>query len=482
MIADVLMLEGIGARGGGILPKYAMMDPDLSLESKTIYAYFCSMAGSGKTAFPGRDTILSQLRIGKNAYYNHFNLLKENDYIKVVQQRAINNPKFLRNVYYIVSNPPKYKLLKAELDSESRLMYTGLKSGGYGYIPYLVMTDLRLDIKAKGVYAYLCTYTGAGAAAFPKLDAMLNHLQISHDTYRKYMRQLSSLGYITVTRRRSANGKLLGNDYFINENPQPEPKNRDTVSEPEPKNRDTVLEPEPKNKDTVSEPEPKNGDTVSEPEPKNGDTVLEPEPKNRDTVSEPEPKNRDTVSEPEPKKRDTENRDINMTNIYTSSISSSSSVKEIEEYIRGVVSIQKITNRDEEDAAQIVYNLFITELAEIWYNGLHTGVGQEHIKGLERLLADGLLTDFANTTIQQYCAVLRSRQIIHPKKYMRSCAENAIVSVQLEKHMGNQSESRICVNRPPNTFHNFQQRTVDYDKIVLERMQERIRNDSPGVS
>ena len=36
---DLLRIEGIGCKGYGIIPKYVMLDTDLSIESKSIYAY-----------------------------------------------------------------------------------------------------------------------------------------------------------------------------------------------------------------------------------------------------------------------------------------------------------------------------------------------------------------------------------------------------------------------------------------------------------
>jgi hypothetical protein len=47
---DELRIEGIKYKGYGVLPKYVMIDPDLTIEAKGIYAYFCSYAGSGNTA------------------------------------------------------------------------------------------------------------------------------------------------------------------------------------------------------------------------------------------------------------------------------------------------------------------------------------------------------------------------------------------------------------------------------------------------
>ena len=71
-LSSVLCVEGVNCKGYGLLAKYAMMDHELSLESKTVYAYLCSLSGSGTYTFPCRDTILNDLQICKSAYYKYF--------------------------------------------------------------------------------------------------------------------------------------------------------------------------------------------------------------------------------------------------------------------------------------------------------------------------------------------------------------------------------------------------------------------------
>ena len=69
---DLLQVQGRMALGYGIIPKLAMQDQRLTIEAKAIYSYFCSYAGAGTTAFPGRNKILHDLKISKDRYYNHF--------------------------------------------------------------------------------------------------------------------------------------------------------------------------------------------------------------------------------------------------------------------------------------------------------------------------------------------------------------------------------------------------------------------------
>lgn len=217
---DILRVEGVNCKGFGILPKFVMLDPDLTIESKTIYSYFCSFAGNGTTAFPKRDTILFNLRINKDTYYKHLKLLTEQGYLKITQERTEAST-FTHNIFTLVSNPKKFKEATPTNEEEkeiySKICFSGLKSTGYGMIPKAVMLDTRLDIKAKGLYAYLCSFTGAGDAAFPEKSNILYQLSISHNTYNKYLKQLVSLNYILVKQRNK--GRFDVNDYYLLDNP-----------------------------------------------------------------------------------------------------------------------------------------------------------------------------------------------------------------------------------------------------------------------
>ena len=218
-----LRVVGINYKGYGQLPKYVMLDPDLTIEAKGIYAYFCSYAGGGNSAFPGRDKILADLKISKNAYYRHFNLLKSQGYILVKQNNIYSDEgmRFKKNIYVLVSNPKKFKdkLENGQGTLEyAQIAFSGLAAIGYGTIPKAVMLDNRLPLKAKAIYAYLCSFTGSGNSAFPKKSNMLFHLSISEKAYYKYYKLLTSLNYITVIQRH-VNGKLSVNDYYLNDMP-----------------------------------------------------------------------------------------------------------------------------------------------------------------------------------------------------------------------------------------------------------------------
>lgn len=102
---DIIQMQGVNALGFGIIPKMVMQDKRLTIQAKAIYSYFCSYAGAGKTAFPGRKKIMADLKISKECYYKHFNLLKEHGYIEAYQEKDENGA-FCRNVYTLIESIP----------------------------------------------------------------------------------------------------------------------------------------------------------------------------------------------------------------------------------------------------------------------------------------------------------------------------------------------------------------------------------------
>lgn len=106
---DILKVEGVNAKGFGIIPKLVMQDRRLTRDAKAIYAYFKSFAGAGNTAFPSIKKICYDLGFGKEeTYRKHFNLLKKYDYIKVQQERN-KKGRWGRNIYTLIErpNPPE---------------------------------------------------------------------------------------------------------------------------------------------------------------------------------------------------------------------------------------------------------------------------------------------------------------------------------------------------------------------------------------
>ena len=105
-LENLLLVEGVNAQGYGTIPKLVMKDRRLTPQAKAIYAYFCSYAGCGSTAFPKVSQIMYDLNISNKTYYKHFDLLTEFGYITVVKIKKEGN-KFDNNIYKLNTNPKK---------------------------------------------------------------------------------------------------------------------------------------------------------------------------------------------------------------------------------------------------------------------------------------------------------------------------------------------------------------------------------------
>lgn len=86
---------------------------------------------------------------------------------------------------------------------------------GYGIIHKSVMQDHRISIKAKALYAYLCSYAGNTAVAFPSVALTCRDLGITKTSYYKYREELVKAGHITVERQRGDRDKFKNNIYRI---------------------------------------------------------------------------------------------------------------------------------------------------------------------------------------------------------------------------------------------------------------------------
>lgn len=98
---------------------------------------------------------------------------------------------------------------------ENKLNITGINSNGFGIIAKLVMQDRNLSLCAKGVYAYFCSYAGAGNICFPSRKKMCYDLGISQNTLSKYLKELIKSSYVSCEQIKE-NGKFSHNVYTIN--------------------------------------------------------------------------------------------------------------------------------------------------------------------------------------------------------------------------------------------------------------------------
>ena len=196
---DKLKVVGIDEKGYGKVYKIVMRDRAIPLTAKALYAYFCSYAGAGSTVFPSRDKIMKDLHLAKNTFTKYLNLLIESKYISRHRTAA-------GNVYEIL-------LIVKGKDGKT----VEIKSQGYGTVPKFAMLDARLPVAAKAIYAYMCSYAGAGNKAYPKRSTILYELDISKDKYYPNYNLLVELGYITPVKNTTDTGQFASSDYVLNE-------------------------------------------------------------------------------------------------------------------------------------------------------------------------------------------------------------------------------------------------------------------------
>lgn len=103
------------------------------------------------------------------------------------------------------------------------LRVEGINSKGFGTIPKVVMKDRRLTLQAKGIYAYFCSYAGAGNRVFPSRNTILRDLGINVSTYYKHLDLLKKCDYIRV-KQQKRNGTFAYNIYVLMECPNSKEK------------------------------------------------------------------------------------------------------------------------------------------------------------------------------------------------------------------------------------------------------------------
>ncbi len=111
-----------------------------------------------------------------------------------------------------------------------KLITIDVNRKGYGVIPKMVMQDVNLDVTAKAIYAYLCSYTGKGDCCFPSTDQICADLQISKNTYKKYISSLKEMGYINIMQVKDNAGKFSYNVFSLMSTVLPQTKICTTVT------------------------------------------------------------------------------------------------------------------------------------------------------------------------------------------------------------------------------------------------------------
>ena len=221
---DLLEVKGILSKGFGMMPRAIMTDPGIHAVSKTILGYFLSYAGMGKTAFPGREKILSDLAMSPNTYDKYMKPLRQEGYISVRQQNSGGMGKgYGHNIYTLDLNAghdgdgsaeaENYRDIPAEGRFAS--LFSGIYSDGYGLVPKTVMTDPALSPVSKAIYLYISAFSGGTGKAHPAIDMLIRHLGISRHTYQTHLRKLTERGYLEVVQHHGSDGKMAGNSYIL---------------------------------------------------------------------------------------------------------------------------------------------------------------------------------------------------------------------------------------------------------------------------
>ena len=221
-IETVLQMDGIMAKGYGVVAKIPMRDTELKIKDKGLYAYLCALSGGGVQTWPSRSKILADLQIGKEAFYNSLDRLIALGYLSKTSRRLHGDSGMWTRTVYTIELNPKGRTIEAEEQEPGdggSLSVEGMLGDGWGFAPRLVMTDSRLSIREKALYAYILTYAAVGKVAYPKVETIRYHLGISPQSYRDMMHQLCELGYIVRRRRRLANGRMGCYDYYIPQKP-----------------------------------------------------------------------------------------------------------------------------------------------------------------------------------------------------------------------------------------------------------------------
>ena len=312
----------IDSRGYGKIYKAVMRNRHLPLLAKTIYSYFCTYAGNGTTAYPKRDKIVRDLKINKDTYTKHLNILVSGGYIAKERTAA-------GNVYTILQTVPGYdRPVQAEDEMTDLLILENVKAQGFGTVPKLVMLDTRLTAQAKAIYSYFASFAGGGTSAFPRRTTITWDLNLSPAAYYSHFNLLLHCGYLTVEHRKN-NGKFDVSLYRLADSVEAPPLPH---SPPRKGNRKAMSEKpiRGKNGDTIG-----NSEEKGESEPLMSEKQVHGEMLKTDAALSEKPMSEEPISEK------IVNGKTGHTNINNSSTTNNSFEKEQGYYHQGFASDDK---------------------------------------------------------------------------------------------------------------------------------------------
>ena len=78
-----------------------------------------------------------------------------------------------------------------------------------------MMSDRKLTVEAKAIYAYFAACIGAGDTSFPSVGEISKDLNMSEERLRKHQKKLIGRGYLTIRENAAATGRYSRNVYVI---------------------------------------------------------------------------------------------------------------------------------------------------------------------------------------------------------------------------------------------------------------------------
>ena len=103
------------SEGYGLIPKKITRDKSLTMESKAIYGYLASFAGTGGQCYPSKTLMISELGTTERRFNKNIKLLKEHGYIKVHKRRKGNRND--SNLYELLMDIRDIEIAKKEFDT-----------------------------------------------------------------------------------------------------------------------------------------------------------------------------------------------------------------------------------------------------------------------------------------------------------------------------------------------------------------------------
>lgn len=115
-MTDKLILKGVMSQGYGTVPKLVMRDKHIDSEAKAIYAYICSFAGTGTSAFPGIKIMCEELPMSEKRFHKFKNQLIDNGYLSIERERKSDGSGWGNNIYHLIQEVPGKETVTGQND------------------------------------------------------------------------------------------------------------------------------------------------------------------------------------------------------------------------------------------------------------------------------------------------------------------------------------------------------------------------------